>query len=261
MKKIIALLFLCYACGEPNNENKLSQQTATDIITTDSLRRFVVSSKNIPETEAKNKLSSIIKETEKDSAAFRKMNELLAKAFDDPNSSYRNENLYIQLLDAQKNSPWYIVEEKQAVDNKLKLAKQNRVGSPANDFAYYTPIGEKKTLYSIKAPLMLLYFYNPECHACMEMKTAIESSPIIMEKTHTGKLIFFAMYTDVDETLWKKHLPENPAYWINGRDKDEYLWKNRIYDLRAIPTMYLLDESKKVLLKDATIQQIEQALQ
>lgn len=39
-----------------------------------------------------------------------------------------------------------------------------------------------------------------------------------------------------------------------------YKGKN-LYDLKAIPTLYLLDKDKKVLLKDATVAQIDQYLQ
>jgi len=35
-------------------------------------------------------------------------------------------------------------------------------------------------------------------------------------------------------------------------DENEYLYKNKIYDLRAVPTIYLLDKDKKVILKDCT---------
>jgi len=59
-----------------------------------------------------------------------------------------------------------------------------------------------------------------------------------------------AVYTDKDEMIWLDHLKEMPAGWIQGRDEDEYLYKNSVYDLKAIPTVYLLDKEKKVLLKD-----------
>ncbi len=50
--------------------------------------------------------------------------------------------------------------------------------------------------------------------------------------------------------IWKKHLPEMPKNWIHGRDENEYPYKNNIYDLHAIPTIYLLDRNKRVILKD-----------
>ncbi len=39
--------------------------------------------------------------------------------------------------------------------------------------------------------------------------------------------------------------------WINGYDKELTVLERELYDLKAMPTLYLLDKDKKVLLKDA----------
>ena len=46
----------------------------------------------------------------------------------------------------------------------------------------------------------------------------------------------------------------------NGYDKKLVIKEKNLYDLKAIPTLYLLDKDKKVLLKDATVAQIDQYL-
>ena len=53
----------------------------------------------------------------------------------------------------------------------------------------------------------------------------------------------------------------SPKEWINGYDKKLVIKEKNLYDLKAIPTLYLLDKDKKVLLKDATVAQIDQYLQ
>jgi len=45
--------------------------------------------------------------------------------------------------------------------------------------------------------------------------------------------------------------------WTNGYDKELVIKNKNLYDLRAIPTLYLLDKNKTVLLKDATLQKVE----
>jgi hypothetical protein len=93
------------------------------------------------------------------------------------------------------------------------------------------------------------------------MKAALNELPIISEMVKTGDLKILAMYTDQDEKLWLDSLKSYPAKWIAGRDENEYLYKNKVYDLRAIPTIYLLDKQKKVLLKDVTsVKEIEEVL-
>jgi hypothetical protein len=158
-------------------------------------------------------------------------------------------------------SKWYGAYEKEVAAGKLKLLQQNNVGSPANDFTYTTPARYKKRMYDIKADYLLLYFNNPECPACKEMKEALMKSEPVALKVKSGGLIILSMYTDRDEKLWLSHLNEYPESWIQGRDEDEYLYMNKVYDLRAIPTIYLLDKDKKVLLKDCTnVGEIEKVL-
>ena len=52
-------------------------------------------------------------------------------------------------------------------------------------------------------------------------------------------------------------LPEQPKEWICTYDDGQVITKERLYDLRAIPTFYLLDREKRVLLKDAPFRIIE----
>ena len=133
---------------------------------------------------------------------------------------------------------------------KAILAKQNNPGHPANNFSYNMPDGNKKKLYEIHAKHTLLFFYNPECDACKQYKDLIVKSKVIDAKIRNGTLKVLAIYIDNDLSIWKKHLPEMPKSWIHGRDENEYLYKNNFYDLHAIPTIYLLDKNKKVILKD-----------
>lgn len=185
-----------------------------------------------------------------DSADFHQRMTLLKKTYADPNSPYRNEARALEIYDSILGSPYYSSAEKTVVQKNRELLLQNRVGQQANDFVYYDPANAAKRLYDLKAPFLLLYFYNPECNACKEMKTALTSSAIISQNIRSRKLKVLAIYPDPGIELWKRHLPEMPEEWVHGRDDQEYLWKNKVYDLRAIPTLYLLDKDKKVLLKD-----------
>ena len=90
------------------------------------------------------------------------------------------------------------------------------------------------------------------------MKSSISRSAVINSQVEEGKLLVVAIYIDKDTAIWRSHLSEFPRRWIHGKDEGEYLYKNQVYDLRAIPTVYLLDSNKYVLLKDClSIEEIE----
>jgi hypothetical protein len=46
-------------------------------------------------------------------------------------------------------------------------------------------------------------------------------------------------------------MPIYPEEWYNGFDPDFAIRNETLYNVRAIPSLYLLDKDKTVLLKDA----------
>ncbi|HEX4850613.1 MAG TPA: thioredoxin-like domain-containing protein [Puia sp.] len=241
------ILLVLFALGCMSDHKEHDHQ---DVYNETALKDFVMASMGPGKQKVASEIDSIIRDSENDSVVYKKTISFLTKAFGDPNSSFRNAELYSILLHSLITSKWYSEAEKNLAQKRLQLLMQNNPGKPANDFSFVTPDGKTRRLYDIKAHNILLLFYNPECEACKEMKQRIENSSIINSKQHSGELKVLAIYTDKDESIWRRHLGEMPIAWIHGRDENEYLYTNGVYDLRAIPTIYLLDKDKKVVLKD-----------
>jgi len=102
----------------------------------------------------------------------------------------------------------------------------------------------------------LLYFYDPDCSSCKEVTYFITMSAIVSKTIDNGILKILAFYPEKNPVLWKKHMKEIPDTWINGYDKTGLVNDKQLYDLKALPTLYLLDREKKVILKDVTIEVI-----
>lgn len=196
-----------------------------------------------------------------DSTVFSYFADLYEKYLYDPNSPLRNETLYIYVLRGLLEEPVWDDVYKIRPAHLLELALKNRVGEEATDFTYTLADGQKKRLYGLKADYVLLFFYNPDCEACKELTGQMAGSPLLNKRLKDKSLKILAVYPDEDLTAWKNHLSSLPAEWINSYDEALSLKNEEIYDLKAIPTLYLLDKEKKVKLKDATFAQIEQALQ
>lgn len=92
---------------------------------------------------------------------------------------------------------------------------------------------------------------------CKTVHEQLTGSRLITEMQKKKLLKIVALYPDEDITAWKKHLPVVPREWINGYDKELKMRNEELYDLKAIPTLYLLDKDKKVILKDVTFEQLE----
>ena len=96
-----------------------------------------------------------------------------------------DESLYIYVLDAVLEAPFLDEVSKMHPAHLLELALKNRVGEPATDFTY-TLVDGKKGTNRTKADCLLLFFYNPDCHACKEI---------------TDQLAGFAVVTEVDQRI------------------------------------------------------------
>lgn len=186
---------------------------------------------------------------------------LSAEVLHNPNSPLRNDEFYIPVLEAQLRAPWYDEYERIAPQYDLQMARQNRIGQPANDFRYTLASGQSGTLYGLDAEYVLLFINNPGCAMCREIREAITSSPMLSEMIERGRLRVLAIYPDEDLTEWRAYRDQMPSSWINAYDRGCVIREQSLYDLHAIPALYLLDRRKRVLVKDSTdVAQIEEVI-
>ena len=59
------------------------------------------------------------------------------------------------------------------------------------------------------------------------------------------------IYIDEDIEAWRSYMPIYPENWYNGFDPDLVIRGENLYNVRAIPSLYLLDRDKTVIMKDA----------
>lgn len=209
----------------------------------------------LPHAEYKYTTTSINKilslsETEESGRMYQYILGLFEKYLYDPNSPYRNDEYYIPVAEYILNDHRSNEAERMRTQYRLKMMYKNRVGEIANDFVYTLANKSTGRLYEIKTPYTLLYFNNPDCHACAEINTLLKGLPIINKLLSDDTLSILAFYPDKDTTAWKKHLSDTPDGWINGYDKNTDVENDQLYDLKAIPSLYLLDKDKRVILKD-----------
>ena len=179
-----------------------------------------------------------------------------------PNSPFYNEGLYGMYLEALLGKLPQTDAMRSAYRFKLELVKRNNVGDKATDFTYYLPDGTHRTLVttSVKNDRLLLMFYDPECESCHEVLLQMAADTALAEAVRTGKLSVLAVYTEGDDEAWRKALPDMPEGWMVGTDR-EAVKIGALYDLKAMPSLYLLDGSKTVLLKDAPYEYIGRNLE
>jgi hypothetical protein len=169
----------------------------------------------------------------------------------DPNSPFRSEDLYLPYVKGLAESPLTDPDRAPSYAFIARMCAMNAIGTPAADFAFKDNAGHTRRLYDIRAGHTLLFFSNPGCEACKEIIEKLKSMPFLPGMISDGRLAVVNVYIDGDIQAWKDYQSFYPREWFNGYDPDGIIRQDLLYHVRAIPSLYVLDADKRVIMKDA----------
>ncbi|MFA7389015.1 MAG: DUF5106 domain-containing protein [Proteiniphilum sp.] len=215
-----------------------------------------------PAGESAESLLQTLRRAEADTVMYRYFVSLMEKYFYDPNSPFRNEEHFIPVLKVITGSRLLEDAERSRYNFLLEMTLLNRVGDKANNFTFTLPSGESGALYDIKSQYLLLIFSNPGCPTCEAVTRRLDSSAplnkaLALNSPTRSMLTILTIYPDSDLEEWRAYLPQMPQQWLHVYDPGMAITRRRLYDVKAIPTIYLLDSDKTVILKDTSIEAVE----
>ena len=191
-------------------------------------------------------VGTLLDKAEADSTAYVLLKDIAEKYLYELNSPMLSEDFYILFLERLVDSPILGEYGTIRLRRQLEAVRKNRPGMTAADFAYTARDGNKTTLHKTATDSdLLLIFYDPDCEHCKETMDTLQQSRQLADK----RLSVLAVYSGDDYDLWVKTAPMLPAGWTVGYESGA-LQESGAYVLRAMPTLYLLDRNKKVVLKD-----------
>lgn len=169
-----------------------------------------------------------------------------------PASPARDYEQYIGLLDALLSVDSIPPFIKSLAQERLRVASLNSPGSIASDFTYEDRNGCRGNLHDSSGKYTLLIFFDPECSHCSDILRSIAEHPGLNAAIEAGIINVLAVYAEGKDDIWQKNCRKMPNAWTVARDRSNIL-ENSIYDLPAMPTLYLLDRDKRVMLKDPNV--------
>ncbi|MDR3350200.1 MAG: DUF5106 domain-containing protein [Prevotellaceae bacterium] len=139
-----------------------------------------------------------------------------------------------------------------------RLGQLNPFGSIATNLKLQDPNGQFIALHDVQSPYTVLYFFNPLCGTCAMVTPVLWE--VYQEYRNKG-LQVYAVYVDKTKSDWLPYITEKNQFdWINVWSPDDTENIYAKYDIHAIPTIYLLDSEKKIILKDVVIDQLKATL-
>ena len=210
--------------------------------------RFVLGLESVAPTQQCEQIEQLFLKTEKYGVTVRFL-DLTEKYLYSPNSPYRNDEKCLLFFDVANKYGISTFVNSKHYQKIYSALQKNRIGRVASDFAYTTPQGVEGKMYDDKHNWLILFFNDPECDECRYVKNSLDRASDLLRTKDVGVL---AIYIDENVEVWRKAV--YPASWISVYAPE--VSKKTIYDIKALPTLYLLDKKKNVILKDVMVEQL-----
>ena len=180
------------------------------------------------------------------------------------NSSINSKIMGMDALFVDLANTYYLSGEAfWATDNSMKLIRENvlfmernLIGEIAPDLTLESVDGEFFNLHQIDKKLTAVLIYEPNCSHCKVFTPELYND--IFLKYRDKGLEVFAIYSMGDKKEWVDFLEKHKIWeWINVWDKDHVSRFKILYDTRKTPRIFILDENKKIISKDLSIEQLD----
>lgn len=206
--------------------------------------------------EASESLRDLVKKMKADAVVGEWFREKMEHYLYEPNSPMRNDDYYRTALEAMLSGSNPGDFRLDRLRFQLKTLRTNMKGTKASNFSFKTAGGENTSLWKLKSNYTLLLLYDPDCSNCRHAIETLAGDPRLASMCGASEngiplLTVLTVAVEGDEDRWFDHLPSLPADWLNGYDEGFVIRDRELYDLRSVPSMYLLDKDKKVLVRDA----------
>lgn len=165
-----------------------------------------------------------------------------------PRAEVWNDAIVIRFFDNVINNKSIKKDRKVRYERiRHQLANTQR-GTVPPEFDYITPDG-KKSHYHPDGVITIIEFGDPGCDDCRMAKLKMDTNVQLGNLIEKGMVNVLFVVTDPEEG-WQKELSGYPAKWYVGASDTV----SDIYDIRRIPTLYVIDREGKVAAKNVDVQ-------
>jgi len=182
-----------------------------------------------------------------DSLAYSFLSDVACRYLDDLNSPMRSEELFILFLREMQHSEVTDPTMKLRYAYRLSEAMKNRPGTKAADFRMMLGNGCMTTLHeaATRNSHTIVVFYDPDCDHCKETIATLSDMQLPPDAA------ILAVDAMTDRERFEQTKDSLPASWSVAFAIDP-IDEMELYSLPALPSIYLIDKSAEVILKDAS---------
>jgi len=165
---------------------------------------------------------------------------------------------------------WLTEKGSQMISNRAYSLMANILGTYASNVILPDTMDQRVSLFAINAPYTLVCFWDPTCSHCRETLPKIDSIYRASWKAQGLKIFAIGRETDGTRADWlnfirSHHLEDWTNVFYSKAEENERISKNtpgysQLYDIQSFPTLYLLDNEKRIIAKKLSYEQMNEVL-
>ena len=158
------------------------------------------------------------------------------------------------------DAKWVDKEQNDKIVKNAEELEPILIGKIAPDLLMQKKDGTKISLYDIKTPYTIMFFWAPDCGHCQKSMPAVME---FYEKFKNRGVEIFAVCNKVTDKVpecWKFIEEKEHMSWINV--VDPFLQSNYItrYDVKSTPQVFILDKNHKIISKRIGAEQLGEVM-
>ena len=158
-------------------------------------------------------------------------------------------------------APWVGENDLAEMVEDVRRRKPLLIDNIAPDISMEDQFGESLSLHGLQSKYTVLYLWQPGCSHC---KLSMPFMKSFHEKYKNRGVKIFSACTKVGakaEECWKYIEDNELKDWVNVTDKDLSSRFVQKYMAEKTPKIYILDQNKKIILKDIGADQLDEVFQ
>ncbi|HTH54702.1 MAG TPA: thioredoxin-like domain-containing protein [Cyclobacteriaceae bacterium] len=169
-------------------------------------------------------------------------------------------NVYDAYFKSGEMDYWANAKMKENMKEYADKIRSSMIGRTGANLIMQDQNLQAKSMYDIKNKYTLLFIFDPDCGHCRQ------ETPKLVEFYNKGKAKFnvevFAVSLDTSMQKMRDFIKEFKTTWItvNGPRSYVKVHVQKLYHADTTPTIYILDDKKKIIAKKLPVEKVEDFL-
>jgi peroxiredoxin len=165
--------------------------------------------------------------------------------------------LYDTYFETGEMDYWANESLKKNLKERADQLRKSLVGAKAPNMILLDNNLQRVALYDITKKYTIIYFFDPDCGHCKKETPKLNS----FYKTTKHNVEVYAVSADTSMVKMNNYIKEYGLNWISANGPRTITpHYQTMYDANTTPTIYVLDEKKKIIAKKLEAEQLEEFL-